>query len=427
MYKQAWIDETLTAHWKEEEKTMKRLAALVLMLVLACAALCAAAEEEWTDFTCKEEQFTTKIPVSALTSYRDERGLVGMTTYLDVPGYPPFVMVHRRAMDKKFKDPVGYLNNVYREFLENKYQEDSMGMNPAKKWEIGGKELIGARYMFRSGDQEIIQLQLIEVREQGDVEYTAMYTKDSEEAVMKVLNTEVRYYQEGTKPAAVKEPAAKEPATEPATKEPAKEPAAEPTTKEPAAGGGILLPVDHTGEEADLRNGIYRVHITDIEHINDGGCFTIELYAPMDYPAAAVEALKPGDKVEIFHRNWTVAALEPQEDGELRVIPEEEFSGYMAFKKDESGNYISRIGDWYPVYFMTDANVMLPFPNDFNFVWVKKDNAMQEYNADGFIKILNKGTLTEKDLSPYNTVVTIRDGMVYGVVHSEYPVGPDEY
>ena len=147
----------------------------------------------------------------------------------------------------------------------------------------------------------------------------------------------------------------------------------------------------------------------------------------MSYTRAGVEALKIGDQVEIFHRTWTIAALEPQEDGELRVIPEEEFGGYMAFRKTDEGNYISRIGDWYPVSFMTDAQVMLPFPNDFTFVWTDEKNEQKVYNADGFIKLLTGGTLTEKDLSPYNTVITIRDGMVYGVVHADYPVGPDEY
>ena len=95
--------------------------------------------------------------------------------------------------------PQGYLNNTYREFLEEKYPNDSVGINPAKTREIGGKELIGALYTLYNKEYDLTtyQLQLIEIRDGGDVEYIAMYSpEDDEETVMKTLDTIVANYRE---------------------------------------------------------------------------------------------------------------------------------------------------------------------------------------------------------------------------------------
>ena len=152
---------------------------------------------EWMDFHCEEDRFTTKKPYHALTQYRNDRGYAGITFYLDVPGYPPYVMIHRRPMEAKFKNPKGYLNNTYREFLEDKFANARVTTNLAKIWEVGGKQLIGARYTMQDDYGETIQLQLIEVRELGDVEYTVMYNSaEEEESVMKALEAAVANYAE---------------------------------------------------------------------------------------------------------------------------------------------------------------------------------------------------------------------------------------
>jgi hypothetical protein len=178
---------------------MKKLLSILLVLILLSGCAAALAGDEWASYHCTKDGFSTKIPLNALTDYRDEKGMVGMITYLNVPGFPPFVMAHRRPMEGKFKNPQGYLNNTYREFLEEKYPNDSIGINPAKIWEIGGKELIGAKYTLQNKEYDLttFQLQLIEIRDGGDVEYTAMYNpEDDEELVMKTLNTIVENYRE---------------------------------------------------------------------------------------------------------------------------------------------------------------------------------------------------------------------------------------
>ena len=176
---------------------MKKLLSVILALtLLLSAALCAAsAEDEWADYTCTEQQFTTKIPVSGTTGYDDNAK--GIKIYTDVPGYIPFVIVSRRPMDMKFSNPENYLNNVYREYMENTYGDDYLGMyNEAGSWDVGGKQLLGAKFKYKIGEYTVVQLQLIEVRDAGDVEYTAKFIEGEDTATMAALDTAVRYYQE---------------------------------------------------------------------------------------------------------------------------------------------------------------------------------------------------------------------------------------
>ena len=175
---------------------MKKLLSVILALsLLLSLALCnASADDGWADYTCEEQNFKTKIPLSGTSGYDDTAK--GLKIYTDVPGYIPYVVVSRRPMDKKFNNPTNYLNNVYREYIENSYGDDCLGMNPASTWEIGGKELLGARYMYKISSYTIVHLQLIEVRDAGDVEYTAEFIEGEDAATMAALEEAVRYYQE---------------------------------------------------------------------------------------------------------------------------------------------------------------------------------------------------------------------------------------
>ena len=156
------------------------------------------ADSGLVDIHCDEEGFSTKVTENNGTEYRTAMGQIGATVYYGKAGWAPCIIIHRRTMEEKFKNPENYLNNIYREFLENKYEENgSVGTNPAKIWEIGGKQLIGARYYIKNGDVEATQLQLIEVRDQGDVEYTGFYRNEEEEKlVMDALNAAVANYTE---------------------------------------------------------------------------------------------------------------------------------------------------------------------------------------------------------------------------------------
>ncbi len=169
---------------------MKKWIGFLLALILLASCAAAGAEEKWMVFHCAEDGFSTSKPLHALTEYKNSKGYVGITFYLGIPGAPPYVLVHRRPAEAKFKNPSNYLNNTYREFLEDKYASTGVAFNPSKTWEVGGKQLTGAKYNIGG----TIQLQLIERRELGDVEYTAMYDPADEDAVMKALNAAVAGY-----------------------------------------------------------------------------------------------------------------------------------------------------------------------------------------------------------------------------------------
>ena len=177
-------------------KQMRKMIAMVLAAVMALCMLAgmAAAESEWEDRVCEEEGFSTKIPAGGSAKYgKDESGLI---IYAEEPGYIPYVIVNRRPLENKFSNPEDFLNNVFREHIENSYGDDCLGMNPAQTMEIGGKKLLGARYLYKVGEHVVTLIRLIEVRDGGDVEYTIKYADVDDQAVMAVAEEAIRNYQE---------------------------------------------------------------------------------------------------------------------------------------------------------------------------------------------------------------------------------------
>ena len=76
--------------------TMKKLIGILLALavLLGFASALADGGMKLADYHCDRDGFSTKIPLNALTDYRDDKGYMGMITYLNVPGFPPYVMAH---------------------------------------------------------------------------------------------------------------------------------------------------------------------------------------------------------------------------------------------------------------------------------------------------------------------------------------------
>ncbi|MBR5109500.1 MAG: hypothetical protein IK099_04835 [Clostridia bacterium] len=171
---------------------MKRLICLALTAALLLAGLSTAfAEDALVTVSCPEAGFSTRIPAGLEAVYDEENGLQIFTEH---PGYIPYVLVYRRPPEGKFKDPVNFLNNVYREYMENTYGDSMIGTNPCKEYEVGGKKLYGARYLYQVKGTTLCLLRLIEVRDDGDVEYSAKYIDGSGEATLAVLESAVQYY-----------------------------------------------------------------------------------------------------------------------------------------------------------------------------------------------------------------------------------------
>ena len=349
---------------------MKKLICLILTLCLAtgCTILPAMAED-YTDYTCNEENFKTRIPLAGSSGYEKNNGLV---IYTDMPGYIPYVIVHRQK--KK------------------------------KKWEIGGKELIGARYMYKIGKYTVVHVQLIEIREAGDVEYTAKYIQGEDTATMAALDAAVKYYQE-TDTDAVDQPGT-------LTGE-----------KLPKAAAPVLEPISFAGTEVNLDNGIYWAKITDTKHIMDGGYFTVELYESDQYAAAGVEALKPGDKVKLGKNVYTVQNIQKWLDNDdvLWMQPEEKFNGWLGFEKGGDDFYYGTIGSWHVSSYVSDIQIRMPLANAFVFAYVVGDDDITLFNADKFVSLLfdDDPWLKEEELTEECTAVQFTDGLLTAIVHEE--------
>lgn len=364
---------------------MKRLALVLTLVLLACACLPAMAESELAAVTCAEGGFSTKILTDCTAQYTEGTGL---QIYTGTAGYIPYVIISPRPADKQFSNPVNYLNNTYREYLENKYGDSMLGMNPAKNWEIGGKTLIGARYKYKVGDTTVCLLRLIEQRQDGDVEYTAKYIDGEDAKTMEALDAAVRYYSRGGADSAPAEDA--------------------------------LRPVDMSGIEVDTDGGVYWAAITDTDRVTDGGFFTARLYFQDLYPAAQVEALKENARIVVNGWEFTVKKLVHHDEKTLEIYPKEEFDGYIVFQKASDYFYTALVNDWVPCTHIADRKIMLPLANDFTFTWLSGDGEATVYDAYSFIKLLG-----EEQLNQYNTMLQFSGGLVMMMIHTSYPFGPE--
>ena len=373
---------------------MKKLIAIILTLALACAAMTALAEN-LVDFNCAEMQFTTKVPADAVSRYEEGTGL---RVYTQSEGNIPYVQVTRRPMEYKFSNPQSYLNNTVREYLENKYGDDSQGMNPAKEWEVGGKTLLGARYYYVLQGIKVTQINLVEIRDAGDVEYTAKFYGDYEDVTMEALDAAVRYYQETDVAAA---------------------PAAEPQ-KESAK---TVEPMDLSWLTVNKEDGQYSVRITDTKKIDDGGYFTAEIYFADTYPIEEVYALQEGDKVTVNGTAYTVDTLLPEQDGVRELRVKEDFDGYIVFKKATDNYLTAQMNDWTPSTKISTEKIMLPLPNAFAFFWMGGDEEVKTYDWESFVSLLRSGEL-DGELNQYNTLIQFKDGLVGSIGHTDYPQGP---
>ncbi|MBQ9007785.1 MAG: hypothetical protein IJ088_00425 [Clostridia bacterium] len=172
---------------------MKRTLFFFFLTVLFVFVLGTASAASLKTYRCDEQEFTIQIPAGADASFGNNT----LTVYVESKGYIPYVMITRRPLNMKFSNPTNYLNNVYREHMENQYGSNMIGTNPAKNYTYGGKTLIGARYMYKVQNTKVCLLRLIEVREDGDVEYAAKYIDGEDKATLAVLEDVIRTYSTG--------------------------------------------------------------------------------------------------------------------------------------------------------------------------------------------------------------------------------------
>ena len=177
---------------------MKRFISILLTAVLLCGCTIlnanAEIEKDLAVVHCAEQKFTTRVPASMRTFWDESTGL---NIAVGTPGKIPYLLVYRR--DVKLNDPVNYLNNVVREHMEEKYGANMIGTNPCRVFTLeGGRTLYGARYHYLVNGIEVCMFRLVEVRPEGDVEFQAKYTADSEDKALAALEIAIQYYEADT-------------------------------------------------------------------------------------------------------------------------------------------------------------------------------------------------------------------------------------
>ena len=184
---------------------MKQILCFVLALIMVCGSfILTASADGMKAVHCAEQSFTVTIPSDKSAEWVENYGL---RISVESPGYVPYIEVWRRTGDDRFKNPTNYLNNVYREYMEDKYN-NNVGTNPASYIEIGGKELLGAHYHYVANGNNLIVSVFIEIREDGDVEYLAKYAANNPDETLAVLDDVVRYYTpDGAEPVPQPQPA----------------------------------------------------------------------------------------------------------------------------------------------------------------------------------------------------------------------------
>ncbi len=175
---------------------MKRFLSAILTFVLlcGCAAVSAVAETDLDLVVvhCDEQGFSTCIPAEMSAEWEDGSGL---RISVEEPGYVPFVLVSRRSPDVNLSDPENYLNNVYREYMEEKYGDNMIGTIPSKTFELYGKTLYGAQYFYTVQDTTLCLLRIVEQRADGDVEYSAKYIDGEGEETLQTMEIAIAYYE----------------------------------------------------------------------------------------------------------------------------------------------------------------------------------------------------------------------------------------
>lgn len=430
---------------------VKRIMMLLLMALLCCMLAGGAYAENGVTVHCDQQGFSLTIPGDKTATWEEN---TGYQVFVEHAGYIPYVIVYRRTLENKFKNPVNYLNNTYREYMEDQYS--NVGTNPCKKSEIGGKSLYGASYHYEVNGTKLVLRVMIEQREDGDVEYSAKYIEGKGDATLSLLDTIVATYQpdgaktEDTKTGDTKAENTRTHNTElfksvESLLEASKQQEPEPEPKSDLLSSvEKLLNAQNAGSTKDVQssqrteeiveprsvssdvnttNGVYWVRIDDAEKIYEGGFFTASLYLQDIYDANKIESLHSGSQVRVNGIAYTVSSVVDHGEDGIEIYTEEEIDGYLVFKKEISG-YLAVMNDWTAATHMNDFKVMMPLPYNFSFAWISGGGEAEVYDADGFVSLMTNSEAAPT-LNQYNTMISFQDGLAMMIIHTDYPLGPD--
>ncbi len=172
---------------------MKRLfcimTAMILMLGLIPAA--GTAETVLTEVRNDAQGFTTRMPEGKTATVNDQGQL---NIWLEGEGFVPNVWICRRS-DKV--DPDKLLYESYPAYLKDKFGDRLLDVSASgKTLEIGGKILPAVAFIYADiHGNTVYRINLMEVRDDGDVEYQARFSEEDKDVALDALEAAIRYYQ----------------------------------------------------------------------------------------------------------------------------------------------------------------------------------------------------------------------------------------
>ena len=177
-------------------------------------------------------------------------------------------------------------------------------------------------------------------------------------------------------------------------------------------------------DKADTQNGTFSIRILDTDKIDNGGYFSLELYQEYRYPAHDIEQLAAGDTVYVDRVPYTVAEVAVHEEKAVyEIYTEEEFDGYIVFRKEQDGRYAAVVNDWIPCAYVGTVKIMLPLPDAFiHRALTDEDDVLTP--ADEFIGEI--AGAEELWYNQYNSSARFENGLLVEIITSDYPYGPEE-
>ncbi len=168
---------------------MKRIRSFMLAFMLLCGCVAAAhAADALKEVSCGEQGFSTKIPAGLSAAWKAGEGL---HISVGAPGSVPFVLVWKGQQTNL--DPAGYFKK-YTAHIKEKYGAGLRAFSIMESYEVGGKKLPAAQYIYDVKGGRLCLLRLLETREDHTVTYTAKYLNGHGDATLAALDAAVRNY-----------------------------------------------------------------------------------------------------------------------------------------------------------------------------------------------------------------------------------------
>ena len=387
---------------------MRRPVFILTCLLLFCILLpgSAPAETGLAEVRCDPFQFSTRIPAGwhadpyIYTDDELDRTIAGgILLTADGPENPPQIRILRRNF---FHNVQLYLTSYYWQDL---YQYDGSDSQTCRSFRIGGKTLYGTYAVVynEQNEEQFREIRLIPVSNHPDTEFIAQFRRESEESVMALLDTVIRYYQPDEAP-----------------------------QKQEA----MFLPASRSGlPEPDLQDHTYLLRVEDTDRIEKEGYFTAALYQRDQYTAEDLHAMKPGDTILIMDRVLTITGLEPNginDDGswyevDLFAVDHSIFDESFRFTFEQAG-------DAYVAYFGNDnysasrvGAVRIPFSVPDKVVYYHVfDDEYTLYSEDLLNSLGKDPVMFGFGWTEYNHSAHFQDGHLVRVETWSYPYDPED-